>query len=253
MQERNRLEQQITSTKSQINSLPKGDFFCSRNGKYYKWYHTDGKHQTLIPKKQRTYAEQLVQRKYLLLKLDELKRKRDAINTHISTLDNIPNHAEQLFYKNEEYERLLSSMFAPDDQELLEWLQEPYEKNTKYPEQLIHKTLSGNYVRSKSEEIIDMALSVHKIPFRYECALQLGEIIVYPDFTIRHPKTGEIYYWEHLGLIDEPHYCNNALSKLQRYISYGLIPTHRLITTYETKECPLDSRFVMKTIETYFL
>ena len=52
------LQQQIDSLKSQINSLPDGDFFCTRNGKYFKWYHTDGHRQTLIPKKSQSYAEQ---------------------------------------------------------------------------------------------------------------------------------------------------------------------------------------------------
>ena len=36
------------------------------------------------------------------------------------------------------------------------------------------------------------------IPFRYECALTLGNTTVYPDFTIMHPNTGELIYREHL-------------------------------------------------------
>ena len=79
----------------------------------------------------------------------------------------------------------------------------PYEKNPKYPEHLIHKTVSGIYVRSKSESMIALQLYTEKIPFRYECALQLGETTLYPDFTILHPKTGEIFYWEHFGMMDE--------------------------------------------------
>lgn len=253
LRESKRLKERIAFLKSQINSLPRGDFFCSKNGKYYKWYHTDGKHQTLIPKKNRKYAQKLAYRKFLSLQLNELQLEQKALNTYLIQCQSIPRKSEQLFLKNEEYKNLLSDLYKPLNQELLEWAEAPYEKSAKYPEQLLHKTISGDYVRSKSEAIISMFLSSNKIPFRYECALQLGGATIYPDFTIRHPQTGDIYYWEHLGLMDDPNYCKNAFSKLQLYVSYGIIPTNQLIITYETKEFPLDSEMVARTIENYFL
>lgn len=93
---------------------------------------------------------------------------------------------------------------------------------------------------------------MYGIPFRYECELQLGEIAVYPDFTIMHPKTEKIYYWEHFGLIDDSSYVRSAMAKQQNYIANGIIPTIQLITTYETKANPLDTETVEKTIERYF-
>jgi len=97
-----------------------------------------------------------------------------------------------------------------------------------------------------------MALYVHKIPFRYECALNLGGITLYPDFTLRHPQTGEFYYWEHFGLMDDEVYSANTSSKLQLYTSCGIIPGIQLITTYETKEYPLSTETIEKTIDYYF-
>lgn len=129
----------------------------------------------------------------------------------------------------------------------------PYDSNPKYPEQLTLKTSSGHFVRSKSEALIDMALFTHRIPFRYECALILGNDTFYPDFTIRHPKTGKTYYWEHFGLMDVPAYCKNVSSKLQHYSLNGIIPSIHLITTYETKENPLSPEVIEKIIEHYFL
>ena len=108
-------------------------------------------------------------------------------------------------------------------------------------------------VRSKSEVIIDMLLHTHKIPFRYEAPLHLDTITIYPDFTIRHPETGEFFYWEHFGLADQPEYRQNMLSKLDLYTSHGIIPNINLITTYETKNHPLSMEFVQKTVEYYFL
>lgn len=134
-----------------------------------------------------------------------------------------------------EYHTLLSSSFQPHSEELSTWMNFPYEQNPNYPEQLAHHTLSGHFVRSKSEVLIDMALYMNHIPFRYECALTLGNITLYPDFTIKHPQTGVIYYWEHFGLMDEPAYYKSAYSKLQLYTTHNIIPTVQLITTYETK------------------
>ena len=127
-----------------------------------------------------------------------------------------------------------------------------YDRNPKAPENLIHKTAFGLRVRSKSESLIATLLYTKRIPFRYECALYLGGVVVYPDFTILHPVTDEIYYFEHLGMMDNPDYCAKSYSKLQFYISHGIVPTFNLITTYETKDKPLDMDYVETLIEHYF-
>lgn len=98
-----------------------------------------------------------------------------------------------------------------------------------------------------------MLLHVNSIPFRYECELQLGETTLYPDFTLRHPLTGNLFYWEHFGMMDNPAYCRNVSSKLQLYFSHGIIPSINLITTYETKDDPLDVEIVEGIIQHYFL
>lgn len=151
-----------------------------------------------------------------------------------------------------EYKALLVPYFTPQSQEVSEWMNASYERNPKHPELLIHKSSSGNLVRSKSESLIDTFLFLNKIPFRYECALQLGEITLFPDFTIRHPKTGAIFYWEHFGLMDNPTYSQNVFSKLQLYASHGIIPSIQLITTYETKENPINADIIEKIITYYF-
>ena len=104
-------------------------------------------------------------------------------------------------------------------------------------------------MRSKSEALIDMFLFKNKIPFRYECPLELDNILLYPDFTIRHPTTGKVFYWEHFGLMNQALYRKSACSKLQLYISNGITPSIQLITTYETQEVPLDPETVEKIVE----
>lgn len=128
----------------------------------------------------------------------------------------------------------------------------PFEQNPKHPEDLIHKEISGNLLRSKSEAIIDTFLHQNRLPYRYECKLVLGQEILYPDFTIRHPKTGEIYYWEHFGKMDDPSYYRKVFPKLRLYTSHNIIPSINLITTFETQDNPLTVDVIEKIIQHYF-
>lgn len=151
-----------------------------------------------------------------------------------------------------EYQELLKPYFKVLSEELYEWQKSPYTHSNKYSEQLKHKTASGNVVRSKSEVLIDMALYKHKIPFQYEAPLCLGDEVFYPDFTIRHPYTGEKFYWEHFGRMDDKKYASNTVAKLRYYIEHGIIPGVNLITTYETLEKPLSLETVENVIKEYF-
>lgn len=225
-----KLESQIHEVQKQLLSLPEGELCCTTNGNYLKWYHVNNHIYTYIPKRQKEFAEQLALKKYLNTLLDDLSKEKDALQFYLT------NHSDtsktQLLLQHSEYAKLLSKYFQPISQDLKEWMLTPYERNTSHPEHLIHKSSSGNQVRSKSESIIDMLLHINKIPFRYECALYLDNTTLYPDFTIRHPQTKEFYYWEHFGLMDNPIYAQNSFSKLQLYISHGIIPGTNLITTF---------------------
>ena len=98
-----------------------------------------------------------------------------------------------------------------------------------------------------------MFLYLNKIPFRYECALHLDETVLYPDFTILHPSTQQLYYWEHFGMMDSSVYAQNTYSKLQLYTSHNIIPSIQLITTFETKDHPLTQKTIEAIIKQYFL
>ena len=235
-----KIEQKIKQIQTKLKKLPEGQLYCSSSGKYTKWFCSNGKDQIYIPKKKRRLAEQLALKKYLTLQLKNLQHEKIAINFYLRHHDKDAEQKEVSLLNSPAYKELLSPFYQPISQELFEWTNSPYEKNDNYSESLKHKAVSGGYVRSKSEQIIDMVLYKNKIPFRYECALRFGETVFYPDFTIRHPKTGQLFYWEHFGLMDDADYSKKAYSKLQTYTSHGLIPTIQLITTYETKDVYSD-------------
>lgn len=253
IRESKRIEQKIKLIKKELERCPDGKIFVSRSGKYTKWFLSDGKNQSYLPKQERHLAEKLALKKYLLLQLKNLEREQIAINFYLRHHNVDAIQKEESLINSLEYNELLKHFFKPISKELSEWSNSPYEQNNQYPEHLIHKAASGHYVRSKSEAMIDSVLYKNKIPYRYECLLQLGEMQVYPDFTIRHPKTGQTYYWEHFGLIDDANYSKKAFSKLQTYTFNGIIPTINLITTYETKTHPLSIECVEEIVKRYFL
>ena len=206
-------------------------------------------HETMCAERQRLEREIVS----LQARLKELLQEQRAIDFYLRHHNSDAGYAEHLLSENSLYSELLSPYFTPESQELQKWMAQPYESNPAYPEQRIHKTSAGIFVRSKSEALIAMLLYMNKIPFRYECALSLGNVTVFPDFTIRHPHTGQFFYWEHFGMMDSSVYAKNAFSKLQLYTEHGIVQSIQLLTTYETKEHPLDSAAAENLIKSYFL
>ncbi|MBQ6843358.1 MAG: ATPase [Agathobacter sp.] len=247
-----RLNEQIKRLKQEIAKLPEGKLVHVQNGQYNQWHQSDGHKKTYIPKKKHELAEKLAIKKYLSYQLEDCENEKRAIEFYLRHHREGVGMAEKFLTEKSEYEELLAPYFKTKSKELQEWLQEPFESNPQYNDNLILKTISGNPVRSKSEVIIDTLLYINKIPFRYECALKLGRRTYYPDFTIKHPRTGKIYYWEHFGMMDEEEYVKKACSKLQVYALNGIVPSINLIMTFETSENPLGAEDVMELIEKYF-
>lgn len=247
-----RLMHKIDDLEKQIKNCPQGTLVCNTQGDYHKWYQVLDGRRCYIKKDKRELAEQLATKKYLSALLEECKQEKHAIDKYLKYHNLEPTKTLQLLEENPAYRELLKSSVHADSEEIRAWQEADYEQNQKHKEQLIHKSISGNTLRSKSEVLIDIALFQSNIPYRYEAALQLDDITFYPDFMVRHPKSGKIYYWEHFGMMDNSSYAKQAYSKLQMYSLHNLIPSINLITTYETKEKPLTSHFVEQIIEYYF-
>lgn len=251
-QEYVRLEEEISRIRKQLQEMPAGKLVCcNQPSGHQKWYQSDGGKKHYIPKKNGTLAKQLAFKKFLSAQLEDMENEHRAIGFYLRHhLEE--KKAEKLLAEEPFYTELLATSFTPLSQSLTAWMREPYEKNPYHPELLVYK-IGDLSVRSKSEAMIVTELLKHHIPFRYECALQLGAKKIFPDFTIRHPKTGAVYYWEHFGMMDNPDYVKSACAKVQLYASYNMIPSIHLLTTYETKNHPLTPEFIEKVVAHYFL
>lgn len=250
-QEVQRVSGKINETEKQLAQFPEGHLSCLNNGPYTKWYHVLPGGREYIPKKDRNLAEQLAYKQFFDAHLQDLKREQDALQAYLSHYQN-PSLKTEILMENSQYTQLLTNVCKTINQEMAEWAKAPYDRNTAHPEYLRFKSVSGNIVRSKSESFIDQALYMRGIPFRYEAALTINDITLYPDFTIRHPYTGNLWLWEHFGMMDSEPYIQKTLQKLRIYFSNGYIPTINLITTYESQKHPLDMETVMEVVQHYF-
>jgi hypothetical protein len=92
-------------------------------------------------------------------------------------------------------------------------------------DRLIHVTRNHDNVRSKSEVIIADLLHDKGIEYEYDvCLIGKDGSPRYPDFTIEDDETGQIIYWEHLGMLHKPTYRRRWEQKLVWYRELGILP-----------------------------
>lgn len=206
-----------------------------------------------ISKKDHKVAEDLAYKNLLTLQLNSLLQEKKAIESYLKHYT--PDiHQKEIDYVNSPaYQKLVAPHHKLFQEEQEAWINESYVKNTFHPESLTVKGTSGISLRSKSEAIIENVLCKYHIPFRYEARLDLGDLFYYPDFTILHPTTHQLVYWENFGMMDNPTYAKGTAEKLEQYIAHGILPSHQLICTYETKEHPLGFDLVEKMVDHYLL
>jgi hypothetical protein len=242
---------EIHKIQQQLLAFPSGHLSCLHNGKYIKWIQSEKSKQSIISKKNRSFAQQLAVKNYLSSLLFDLIQEKKSLASYLSHYKNFTPHVEQ-FLKNPYFSDLLPQTILSLSEELSTWMNEPFSQNTSYPEHLKFHSISGNILRSKSEVFIDQLLYRKSIPYRYECLLQLDDFSFYPDFTIRHPQTGALLYWEHFGMMDNPSYAQKTFQKLELYTSHGYIPGVNFITTFETMDHPLDINYIESLVNHFF-
>ncbi len=124
-------------------------------------------------------------------------------------------------------------------------------------EGLIHRTERGDLVRSKSELVIADKLHARGFDYAYEQPVVLPNgRIRYPDFTITDHARGETFYWEHLGMLDDPRYRERWERKLSEYMEAGIKPHENgggpfgtLIITRDEANGGIDSAKIAGLIE----
>jgi hypothetical protein len=115
-------------------------------------------------------------------------------------------------------------------------------------------------VRSKSEVIIYDKLKAKGLRPSYERPLTLASVTKWPDFTISDDASGEMYYWEHLGMLNDPGYRRRWDAKFNWYKENKILPWENgggengtLIVTQDSQEGGISSKVIDKVIEEVFV
>ena len=124
---------------------------------------------------------------------------------------------------------------------------------------LIHRTERGDLVRSKSELVIADKLYGEGVEYAYEKPLVISGRTYYPDFTIEDDASGITYYWEHLGMLDDPGYRARWERKREDYLADGIVPMESepnvervLIETSDGHGKGLDAKAIAELIRSVF-
>jgi ATP-dependent exoDNAse (exonuclease V) alpha subunit len=121
-----------------------------------------------------------------------------------------------------------------------------------YAKGLIHKTLKGHMVRSKSELQIATTLYDLELAERYEYERPfVGEKragAVRPDFSFAD-AAGDVIVWEHLGMLTRPSYLKDWEWKRQWYLDNGFVEGETLFTTKDDERGGLDANIIRNVAE----
>lgn len=252
---RNREKQLLKLKKDKEKALrnaPEGFLRVNVNGNRIQYYQrTDPKdlNGVYIKEKDLRLAQKLAQKDYDKRVLRAAEQEIKAIQKYFSA--NPKRHVEEIYESlHEQRQNLVLPIKESDEEYIRNWESVEYEGKCFYEDVPELYTARGERVRSKSEVIIADLLNKEGIPYRYEYPLELSNFgVIYPDFTVMKIRERKILYWEHLGMMDEPFYAENAVQKIITYGQNGIIQGKNLILSYETKMKPLDQRQILLLVQ----
>lgn len=262
-QELNFVKQRLERIEEYIQDAPPGYLHrLVRNGKSYyerceficKANRTGRKSRevTYLPGSDFSVITKLAVKSYCIALSQILLKNESAIRTFESHFEYFPEQAALKKLPNWEVDIISQNTQFVIEDKIKRWLAEPCNQNPYKSEQRNVATLRGDCVRSKSERDIADALFRHSIPYRTDCEIQTSQGPIYADFVILHPKTMELYYWEHFGMLDSANYISKNFDRVARYAAEGILVGERLILTGETSRCSLSTATIEKIIDAYF-
>ncbi len=252
----------IEKTTKYLATAPPGSLHVQRshNTIQYMWRNTTPTiNEQYIKRSEILLAQQLAQKDYAkkLLTFAEKKRRELLVLNQQYNWDEIAQFHKQL---SPERQALITPFILSDSEYSILWLQKNNHLAAANPNKYLldpdngFHTENHELVRSKSEKILADKFFMMDIPYIYEKPLSLSnKQKFYPDFTLLNKRTRQEFYWEHLGLMDDPVYCENALKKISTYQNNGFFLGKNLLITYEGYSLHLDIKSVESLIAEFLL
>ena len=263
------LEQLLTLKQTDENALataekllrhsPEGDIIFRTVRNTPRYYHSvtadpstakRKRSEIYLGEKQSMLVYALTRKRYLKTLCPPLRKEIAALDRFIKA-----------YHPEEKYEALnsvpddlhehITPLFTAQSEKCQIWQAQAFESNP-FPidPESCYTTARGDSVRSRAECILCDKVNRRLLAYHYEEKLVLGRNEIYPDLTIMHPQTCELYFLEYFGMMDNPAYAKNAMEKIHLYYAAGLGP--RLITIFDSREAPFSFNQLDAILDSYF-
>lgn len=234
---RSDLERKREQLREEMKNLPGGELYIIRRGEnnyYCQRFPKKGNRKKEVRRgitRDKALLKGLVRKRYVKEAISvvdaDLEVIRGALN-YFKPSDEISIMREFMLKHPE-----LMDYVYKDATDYSEWAANYERQKDFYDDDLTSVAGDRTMMRSRGEIIIAEKLRQNGIPFRYEAALNIPDLSYVPDFTIRRPFDGKIFYWEHFGDVTDVKYMKRNELKLERYEEYGIVPWNNLIITYD--------------------
>lgn len=245
------LNAMLKELEKEIAKAPDGHIIAAKNKGTFQYYlKKDSKDVAkYISKSNLEFVQSLVQKEYNLRLKQAIEKRLRVIkkNDNAITYDDL----FQIYYDFPEGKRILIQPYLMPIPEVAKmWAQEVYPENAYRKENKIVPTKRGEFVRSKSEQIIADMLYDYGIPYQYEYpfAKKDGKTLR-PDFRVMNIRTHEVKFWEHFGIMDDSVYASHMVEKVNEYAENGLFIGDNLLISLETGKKILDPKMVEMIIK----
>lgn len=248
------LKEIIQIKEKELENAPEGLVNVAKIGNRVQFYFKrspDDSAKKYLKNKDKPFVKQLCQKDYdqkvLSVASKELKELERLIR-------NYPKESyEEIFDKiNICRKEFVQPVVISDDVFVANWKQMEFQGKGFWDNTPEFYTDNDERVRSKSEILIANTLKKHGIPYKYEAPIHLsGYGVIHPDFTVLNVRLRKEIYWEHLGMVDNASYLEEALHRIDMYEKNGIFPGDKLILSHESLKYPTNTKSVEKLIYQY--
>ena len=250
------LQKTIRQCRQWLEKAPRGKLrvSCSRGSVYF--YHNrkiKGKDEIRLSEKEDSQLIQKLARKdYYRMIIPVAEEELKSIE-HLLSLEENQSLANVFYTLHPARRKLVSPVEETREDALRKWIDIPTPPTEPRKGSYYIPTERGEYVRSKNEYLIANALFHAGIPYKYEFPYTaINDVVLHPDFYVKNINTGQEFYWEHFGMMDNPDYVMKSfLYKINLYQADGIILGKNLIATFSGGKCELDPDTIASMIDEF--
>lgn len=253
-----KLESIIRSCSEWIKKAPKGYIVISKSHSCYRFYYKTTKNSSLGIKldkeKDKALIKTLCLKDYysrvLFVAKEELKKIKKVLDFEKKEL--IASIYEDLHPIRKSY---ITPLDIKLEDKIIAFVEDKGIDVKPEEGKYMVRTKRGEYVRSMAEYKIANSLLAAGIPYKYEFPYRAVDgHYLHPDFTVINKNTGEIFLWEHFGMMDKPDYVKNSfLYKINLYADDDIYIGKGLIVTFTGYNQELKQEMIDAMISKYLI